>query len=452
MMTVQEFAERCGGTVVGVDGSKAISGFATDSREAAPGALFLCIKGENVDGHDFATQAIGQGAVACVSEKEIGLPSIVVPKLVDALAKFANSKREEFSGPVIGVTGSTGKTTTKEFIAIALSPLGSILKNPGNRNSEYTSPLVWADLDGAHKAVVIEMGMRGHGQIAHLASFTKPTIGVVTHIGTAHIEKVGSREGIVRAKSELLQSLPSEGTAVLWQEDDYLVDLKANSPCAVKTFGFSPDADCRVLGYRSLGWDKCIVRGELEGTAFEAHLPTTGKHQALNATCAVLTAHIAGVDIEAASESLAGAELPPLRLQVVPYRGATVVLDTYNASPDSTVAAIKTLSEVPASGRKLAVLGEMKELGDFTESGHRAVGRALAESSIERALLTGGPTRYIALEAKARGFSAEKLSECEALDLEEVRRFLEAIQEGDVVLVKGSRALGLEKALEVTAK
>lgn len=445
-MTLSEFAHRCGGRLVGADGE--IKGFATDSREVKEGSLFLCIRGERSDGHDFVQQALDQGAVASLSERDVPGPHVLVESLVDALAGFALSKREEFHGPVIGVTGSTGKTTTKEFVAATLSPLGQVLKTEGNRNTEFTSPLVWAGLSQDHKAVVIEMGMRGFGQIAHLASFSRPTIGVVTNIGTSHIEKVESREGIARAKSELLEALPGDGAAVLWQEDTFLDQLRAAAKCRAFTFGFSQESDCRVLGYRALSWEKCLVRGSLDGVLFEVELFTTGRHQALNAAAAVLAARCAGVSVADAARALAGATLPPLRLQVVPYQGATIVLDTYNASPDSTIAAIKTLTDVPAEGRRIAILGEMRELGDYTESGHRAVGAALGVSSVDHAVLTGGPTRFIAEEAAKAGFPQEKVTAYESFDLENVRRFLATLRPGDVVLIKGSRALGMEGALE----
>jgi len=449
---LQEFAERCGGGLVGVPDGTALTGFATDSRDVPAGGLFLCIRGENVDGHDFVAQALKNGAVCCIAERAVDAPHVLVDDLVAALAKFASSKRSEFDGPVVAVTGSTGKTTTKEFCAAALSPLGMVLKNAGNRNSEYTSPLVWAELEEGHKAAVIEMGMRGFGQIEHLASFTRPTIGVVTQIGTAHIEKVGSREGILRAKGELLQALSAGGTAVLWHEDDYLSDLRQLSQCKTVTFGFDQEADCRVLGYRALSWGKCVVRGRLDGETFEAELNTAGRHQALNASAAVLAAWTAGVGVSEAVEALATADLPPLRLQVVPYHGATVVLDTYNASPDSTTAALRTLAELPAEGRRMAVLGEMKELGDFTESGHRLVGRALAECGVDRVMLTGGPTAFIGDEARKAGLPDDRIVECESLDLDRVREFLDRVRKGDTVLIKGSRALGLESALEVAPK
>ncbi len=445
-MRLSEFALRCGGALVGEDSE--FSGFATDSRNVSAGDLFLCIRGERVDGHEFAAQALLGGAVACLCERAVDGRHVLVGDIATALAAFALTRRKEFDGPVVGITGSTGKTTTKEFVAAALSPLGPVLKSAGNRNTEYTSPLVWAELSGAHRAVVVEMGMRGFGQIAHLASFSLPTIGVVTNIGTSHLEKVGSREGIVRAKSEMLRILPRDGAAVLWQEDAYLESLKGACSCKAYTFGFAQEADCQVLGYRALSWERCIVRGLLDEVVFEVELPTTGRHQALNAAAAVLAARCAGVGVAEAARALPLAELPPLRLQVVQFNGATVVLDTYNASPDSTVAALRTLSDVPAVGRRIAILGEMKELGDYTESGHREVGAALGLSPVDLAVLTGGPTSFIEDEALRAGFPASKITSYATFDIENVRRFLSTVREGDVVLIKGSRALGLESALE----
>ncbi len=423
-------------------------GFATDSRSVSAGDLFLCIRGERVDGHEFAPLALLGGAVACLCERAVDGRHILVGDISMALAAFALSRRKEFDGPVVGITGSTGKTTTKEFVSAALSPLGPVLKSAGNRNTEYTSPLVWAELSGSHRAVVVEMGMRGFGQISHLASFSLPTIGVVTNIGTSHLEKVGSREGIMRAKSEMLQVLPRDGAAVLWQEDAFLESLKGACASKSYTFGFSQEADCHILGYRALSWERCVVRGQLDGEVFEVELPTTGRHQALNAAAAVLASRCAGVGVAEAAGALPFAELPPLRLQVVPFNGATVVLDTYNASPDSTVAALKTLSDVPAVGRRIAILGEMKELGDYTESGHREVGAALGLSPVDHAVLTGGPTSFIEDEALRAGFPASKITSFETFDIENVRRFLSSVRPGDVVLIKGSRALGLETALE----
>jgi len=329
-----------------------------------------------------------------------------------------------------------------------LSPLGKVLKNVGNRNSEFTSPLLWAELTPEHKAVVVEMGMRGFGQVAHLADFSKPTIGVVTCIGTAHIEMVGSRAGIARAKGELLERLPSDGMAVIWQEDEYVSDLHRFSAAPVRTYGFSQEAECRILGYRAIDWGQSVLRGSLDGISFEAELSVVGRHQALNAAAAILAAHSAGVKVEDAAAALSNAELPPMRLEVVPCKNCTVLLDAYNASPDSTVAALRALAEGPCNGRRVAVLGEMRELGDFEESGHRMVGEALGTSAVDLVLLTGGATKFIAEDALMAGFLPENLKQLPSLDIEAVTAFLETLEPNDIVLVKGSRALALEKAVQ----
>lgn len=450
-MTLADLARRLGGSLVGADPSQEVRGFATDSREAGPGIVFLAIKGANVDGHSFVGAVMAAGAPCAVVERPVETPHILVVDLVQALAQFGRSFRKEFSGPVVGITGSNGKSTTKELIAAALSPLGPVLKSLGNRNTEYTSPLLWADLTGETQAVVVEMGMRGFGQIDHLASIAQPTVGVVTMIGTAHVEMVGTRAGIAKAKAEMLHHLTGPQVSVLPRDDDFFADLANEAPGPVRSFGASPDADCRVLGYRAVGLEGCQVMGRLDGQDWQVELPMVGRHQAMNAAAAILAAHSCGVSVIDAARGLEHVEKMPMRMQVVERDGVRVLVDTYNASPDSTVAALRALADTPVDGRRLAVLGEMKELGSHTESGHRQVGAVLATLPFERVLLTGGPTRYIAEEATKIGFSADKIEADESLDLGHVRRFLAAARPGDVVLLKGSRALGLERALEESA-
>lgn len=446
-ISLQDFASACRGELFNAAPGTQLTGFALDNREVRHGDLFLAIKGERSDGHDFVPNAMAAGAVAALVERTVAAPHVLVDNLVSALALFGMNQRDKFNGPVIGVTGSNGKTTTKEFVASALQSLGGVLKSPANRNTEYTSPLVWAELAG-QKSAVIEMAMRGAGQISHLATIAKPTIGVVTVVGTAHIEKVGSREGIFRAKAELLQALPRNGQAIVWREDDFWPQLNEASNAPVRSFGFSQEADCRVIGYRALSWSSCSVRLSLDGEVVEARLPAVGRHQAQNAAAALLAAHCAGVNIHEAAQSFETADLPPMRLQVVDFQGATILLDTYNASPDSTVAAIQALGELPCDGRRIAVLGEMKELGDFAESGHRMVGKALVASPIDEVFLTGGPTKFIADEAVMAGFPSGHVQSHDELDIQEVKEFLSGLKEGDVALIKGSRSLGLERAVE----
>ncbi|HEY0867714.1 MAG TPA: UDP-N-acetylmuramoyl-tripeptide--D-alanyl-D-alanine ligase, partial [Fimbriimonas sp.] len=237
-LTLADVAAYVDGTLHHAEPEAEVTGFATDSREVDPGDLFLAIRGANVDGHDFARKATNEGAVATLAERDVPGPHILVDDVVQALARLARHYRDSFLGPVVGITGSAGKTTTKEFAAAALSPLGPVLKSEGNRNTEFTSPLVWTELTPDHRAAVIEMGMRGFGQIAHLASFSQPTIGVITNIGYSHGEMVGGREGIAKAKGELLDALPKEGWAVLWQDDPFLESLAMKAP-RLRTFGFA---------------------------------------------------------------------------------------------------------------------------------------------------------------------------------------------------------------------
>lgn len=445
-ISLEEFARLCGGELR-ADGAELIRGFATDSREVAPGDLFVAIRGARVDGHDFASEARERGAVAVLAERDLPGPIIRVPNVIEALARFASARREGHRGPVIGITGSNGKTATKEFTAAALSPRYRVLKSPGNRNTEITSPLLWASWEPEVEVVVTELAMRGRGQIAHLCRFTRPTHGIVTMIGTAHIETVGSREGIAEAKAELLDALPADGVALLWAEDDFFGTLKARSPKNCLSFGFSESADARITGYRALDWQRCLVRGRIGGRAFEITLATIGRHQALNATAALLMATCLGVPLEEAVRGVEGARMPPQRMERRERGGAVVLLDTYNASPDSTVAALRTLGELPATGRKLVVLGDMRELGPFSELGHRRVGAAVAEVMPDAVCLFGHEVEWVRDEAIRRGLPEGRFAPL-ARSLSEVRSFLAGVRPGDVVLVKASRALGLERALE----
>lgn len=435
-----------------------------------PGDLFLAIVGERADGHEFIPQVFAAGAVGALTTRPVDGPHVLVPDIVGALEKLGAYYRRQLSNArristpqapssktnhfkeggsdiVVGITGSAGKTTTKEFVAAALSPLGKILKTQGNRNTEYTAPLMWADLEPDSKAVVVEMAMRGFGQIAHLASFSRPTIGVVTNIGYSHMLQVGDREGIARAKAELLDALPEDGVAVLWAEDEYLGTLLAHCACPALTFGFSGNADCHISSYQALSWTSSRILGVFREEHFDAELPAVGRHIALGAAAALTVAGVVGVPLKAAADALRHAELPPMRMEVRELNGANVLLDTYNASPPSMAAAIDTISELPCDGRRLAVIGEMKELGDYAEEAHRELGRTLAAAGLDEVIFYGELTVLSYQEAKNRGLVVHQ-----AHTLDDVREFLRKAGDGDSVLVKGSRSLELEKAMEVASK
>lgn len=446
-ITIEDFARRCGGQVVNADPQKLVTGYSLDNRSVSMGDIFVAIKGARTDGHLYVQEACKAGAVAALVERPVEGPHILVTNLVQALADFASSIRVGFNGPVVGITGSNGKTSTKEFTSVALGPYGSILKSIGNKNTEYTVPFMWASLEDEHKAVVAELAMQGFGQIKHLTSFTRPVIGVVTMIGTAAAEFVGSREGIAKAKSELLESLPSDGTAIVWEEDDYRDFLKKKAPCKVRTFGFSEYAECRVLGYRAVDLVKSQVRFKIHGHSYEVELPIIGRHQAVNAAAALLVADTLGVDLHRAAEGLSQATFPPNRMQVVRTDRATILMDAYNASPDSTTAAIHILAEMPSSGRKYAVLADMVELGDLSESAHRKVGKVLAETHLASVVLYGEKIRFTLDEAIRSGYPVAHIKH--VTDIKHICEFLDGLKEGDLVLVKGSRSMALERILEL---
>ncbi len=441
--SLADLARRFGGQLAGDD--MPVAGFATDNREVRPGDLFIAIKGERVDGHSFVPSALASGAVAVLCERPIHGRYILVDDVIQALARMARSFRDEFKGPVIGITGSAGKTTTKEFTASACGALGSVLKTQGNRNSEFTGPLLWPELTAETKVVVTEMGMRGFGQIEHLSSFNAPTIGVVTNIGYSHMELVGSREGIAKAKGEMLAALPADGVAVLFSEDEYLGNLIAIAgDRKIRTFGFGGNADCQVTEYEALSWTSSSVGGVFDGRKWSLTMPTVGRHLASNVAAALVAATEAGVDLESACRGIETAVLPPLRMEIRDFQGATLVMDNYNSNPPAVLAGLQALEEVPCEGRRVAVLGTMRELGDESEEGHRSIGRRLSKSKIDQIFVFGDETEFIEDEYLRRGGDSGRFERLTSLD--ELRSKLAWTKQGDTILVKGSRALEMEKA------
>ena len=412
-------------------------GFATDSRSVVPGDLFLAIRGDRVDGHVFVPQALARGASAALVERPVAGPHLLVDDVVAALARFAGSLRDEFRGPVVGLTGSAGKTTTKEMLAAALAPLGPVVKTAGNRNSEFTSPLLWTEVGTDAAAVVVEMAMRGFGQIAHLAAFSRPTLGLITNVGYSHLLQVGDRAGIARAKGELLEALPPDAPCLLPADDEYLGALRRTAGARpVATFGFAKGADCRVVEYRATSLARAFARFRVFGEEVGLPLPAAGRHLATNAAAAILAARTLGVPLDALEGALAGAELPPMRMETRERDGATILLDAYNAAPPSVLAALETLFEAPVEGRRVAVLGEMKELGEATEEAHRRVGAAA--EGLDEVMFIG----------EAAGTMRDAAGKGTVGSLEDARAFLRDLRPGDVALVKGSRSLGLERILD----
>jgi len=448
-----------------------ISRTVIDSRQAEPGALFVAFEGKRQDGHEYVADAFSRGAVAAIVERPVKtsalkmdladpgrtLPSAwSLPLVVKshsslwALQQVAAFWRQRHDVRVIGITGSVGKTTTKELVAAVLSRRYQTLKSEASYNNEIGLPLTLMNLTNEHERVVLEMGMYDVGEIADLARIAQPHVGIVTIIGPVHLERAGSIERIVQAKTELVKALPPapEGVAILNYDDERVRGMAQATQARILTYGLSPEADLWADNIEGLG---------LEGIRFRLHygteelfvkVPLLGRHSVHTALRAAAVGLVEGMTWQEIIEGLRG---PAAQLRLVAVhgpKGSTILDDTYNASPASTIAALNLLEEL--DGRKIAVLSDMLELGDYEEEGHQKVGmRALEVADI---LITVGPCGRIIGEAAVRwGMPSERVhifdKNAEAIALLE-----ETVVSDDVVLVKGSRAMKMEEIVNALVR
>ena len=448
-----------------------VSRTVVDSRQAGPGALFVALKGEHADGHDYVADAFSRGAVAALVERDVvpsgqtldltdpartlpgawSLPLVI--KMADslqALQQVAAFWRRQHEPRVIGITGSVGKTTTKELTAAVLARRYVTLKSEASYNNEIGLPLTLVHLTDEHERVVLEMGMYDVGEIADLAHIARPHVGVVTIVGPVHLERAGTLERIAKAKRELIEALPPapEGVAILNYDDERVRGMARATQARVFYYGLSPEADLWADRIEGLG---------LEGIRFQLHygdetlhvkIPLLGRHSVHTALRAAAVGLVEGLTWQEIIEGLRGPS-PQLRLVAVPGpEGAIILDDTYNASPASTIAALNLLDEL--DGRKIAVLGDMLELGDYEREGHEKVGmRALEVADV---LITVGPRGRIIGEAALRwGMPAGRVHVVEE-SAEAVALLEQMVTGGDVILVKGSRAMQMEEIVNALGR
>lgn len=440
-----------------------VTAVCTDSRRLLAGCVFVALKGERFDGHRFVAEALAKGAIAAIVEegyvadiwgeltREAAVPPggfclVVVPDTLKALGDLARWYRARFDVPIIGVTGSVGKTTTKEMVAAILAQRGPTLATPSNQNNEIGVPMALLGLERRHWAAVVEMAMRGAGQIAYLAQMARPQVGVITNIGSSHLEFLGSHEAIARAKGELLEALPADGAAILPAADPFLPLLRSLCVAPVITFGLAgegkPDVAVTDLAVEPTASRFCL---EMFGRRVPVRLPVPGRHNARNAAAAAAAAWQVGASAEEIAAGLETIRLPEMRMRVTTVPpGVTVLDDSYNASPQSMAAALEHLHCLPGQ-RHLAVLGDMLELGSESEAGHRAVGRCAA--SLDVLIAVGERARHIVAGAVEGGLSPERAIWCG--DVEAALAALRAeLRPGDTVLVKASRGMGLERVVQ----
>jgi UDP-N-acetylmuramoyl-tripeptide--D-alanyl-D-alanine ligase len=424
-------------------GNLDIQSVSTDSRTIRNGALFVALRGENFDGNKYAAVALGNGAAAAVVDTPItGFESrcLLVRDTLTAYGQIARLWRKQFSIPVVAVTGSVGKTTMKEMISLALAPLGVVLKSAMNENNEVGVPQTLLCLTENHRAAVIEMGMRGAGQIHYLTEIALPTIAVITKIGESHIEMVGSREGIADAKGELLESLEPMDIAVLNADDPFYAYLRDKTSAHVLSYGKAKAADIRIVDAVQIG-SKWKISLDVLGGACTMSINSPAFHDVLNAAGAVAAAVAAGVDIDKAVQALGTYQPIDMRMQVLHSRsGAAVINDCYNAAPSSVISALQTLAEYPKTGTRLAFLGDMRELGSYSQHLHCEVADFAGSVGIDDIYAIGEVMPTVFPKATAAFKTSEEASEYVLNGF--------TLLPDDVVLVKGSRALQLEKVVK----
>lgn len=454
-------AEVTGGELLSGEPSTVARGVVIDSREVVSGCAFVAFSGERVDGHAYLAEAGARGArVVLVTRHDesvraaleaSGRRDLAVIHVNDALAAvqaLAVYHRGRLSCPVIGITGSTGKTTTKDLMRAVLAPLGTVVATTGNRNNELGLPLTVLQAGPGTDALVLEMAMRGQGQIAGLARIARPHHGLITNVGVSHIETMGSVEAIASAKGELVEAIPPEGTVFLNGDDVASEGLSSRARGSVVRYGLAGTCDVRATDVR-LDDDgtPVFILVAAEGSA-ECSVPVPGRHNVYNALASAAVALRLGVTPADIASSMAGAEMTVMRMEVVDTAsGVTVVNDAYNANPVSMRAALRTLAEMRVRGRRVAVLGAMAELGSLTELSHFEVGEEVARLGIDVLVTVGDLGTRIAEGARAEGAAPDAVRACATAE-EAVEVLDDLLEPGDTVLVKASRVIGLERVVE----
>jgi UDP-N-acetylmuramoyl-tripeptide--D-alanyl-D-alanine ligase len=418
-------------------------GVSTDTRTIRPGMLFVALQGENYNGHDYVGRAFEHGAAAAIASVErepLDRRLLIVPDTLFAYGKIAAAWRRKFDIPVIAVTGSVGKTTMKEMIALALGTSGPILKSENNENNEVGVPQTLLRLNDSHRAAVIEMGMRGFGQIKYLAEIATPTIAVITVIGESHIEMVGSRDGIADAKAELIESLDPSGIAVLNRDDPYFARLSSKTQAEIVSFGTAAAATVRIVdeARSANGWSFGVV---VDGERYLLAIHSPARHDVYNAAGALVVARAAGVSVRDAIAGLDNYRPSHMRMEALTTKtGATVLSDCYNAAPSSVKSALQTLANFRDKGKTSAFLGDMRELGEYSGQMHADVADEAALLKITHVYPIGNLMRA--------AFNGSDVQFATAEDAATFVRESLLLTEEDIVLVKGSRALQLEKVVE----
>lgn len=441
-MTLEELAEVTGGRVVNATGPVTVTGpVEYDSRKIAPGGLFVAFEGEKVDGHDYAATAMKAGAAAVLSTRDTGEPGVIVEKPLEALAKLAHVVVDRLPGlTVVGLTGSSGKTTTKDYIGQLLSRLGPAIAPAGSLNNELGFPYTVLRATGETRFLVLEMGARGVGHIRYLTEIVRPDVGVVLNVGRSHIATFGSLEGTALAKGELVEALPAEGVAVLNADDPRVAGMAPRTRARVLLVGESAEAAVRAEDVTLDDQGRASYRLTAAGRSGPVRLRVAGRHQVGNTLAAAGVALSLGMEFDDVVTALGEVGIVSTRRMDVFRRpdGVTVIDDSYNANPSSMAAALRALAAMADGRRTTAVLGYMAELGEYERSSHEEMGRLAAELGVNRLIVVAENARPVLDGATAvEGWHGEAIFAADQAAATDIVR--SDLRDGDVVLVKGSR-------------
>ncbi len=446
-----------GGTLARGDAATRFTGVSTDTRGDVAGKLFVALVGVRHDAHAFVAQALAAGAAGALVQRAEAVPAAAHAALLQvadtllALGALAAGHRSGFGGPLVAITGSNGKTTTKEMCAAILGVAGPCLRNRGNLNNEIGLPLTLLERDAAHRTLVVEIGMNHRGEVAKLAAIARPTVGVITNVGTAHIEHLGSRDAIAQEKGDLIAALPPGASAVLNADDPRALAQRARTRARVVRFGLAADAEVRAERVTALGERGFAFDLMSEGKRTAVQVAGLADSTVPNALAAAAAALAAGASLAEVAEGLARYQPIGGRMERVALpRNIILINDTYNANPQSMQIALESLAKLKGSSRGIAVLGDMGELGDAALAAHKSAGALVAELGLDHLFALGRFARPLAEAAVGAGMAAERVHVGDSH--EQVAAALRDLLQGnDWVLVKGSRSMKMERVVDALA-
>ncbi len=447
MFTVRDILSAVKGKLLSGNMEEILTGVSTDTRKIKKGELFLAIKGDRFDGHSFILDAVSKGAGGVlvqeggITNANFKLPDvsfISVNDSVKALGNIGNFHRSRFTIPIIGITGSNGKTTTKEMTAVILSKKFNALKNFGTENNNIGVPLTLMRLNSEHNIAVLEMGTNHLGEIRRLSEIARPTIAIITNIGPSHLEYLEDIDTVLKAKVEILEHMDKDAKLILNADDEYLKKIKTN----LKTvwFGFDKEADFYA---DKINMEPDGINFRLNGK-WDISLGVLGRHNVYNALSAIACAWDFGISIDEIKDALKEFRVPNMRMEVKRFGDIKIINDTYNANPQSMKQAIEALRDMATEGRKILIAGDMLELGTFSGRFHHLVGKQAAESGIDLIVAVGKLAEHVAKGAQEAGMSNRKIKLC-AVMKEAREKVATLIKKGDTILVKGSRAMKMEE-------